>query len=336
MDDRQAQQIPPISPPTRHIIHRLALPLVATALLLFGVLLPFSIADILADVLSPAESSLYRIPGEPEPVQPAPTHSRLHLAIVGINEIQGTATVRVSGHHLCQPGCNWSDQVVFASLPAASPEAEGLPPAVAVTLPPTALAVNQTFDLPLSGHPVRYPFDDYHLTLALFLQRVLPDGTVQVLTRVEATGHLFLTLQSQVPRYTMDPPVPIPPETVRQLGVPVEYLSVDGLTFRRPPYLRVLSVLLVLLITLIAAYAIFLRPFEQLITNASLIILGMWGVRAILTPSTQTYLSALDFSLSLAILFLLFAVAVRALGYHLVHSQLARVSRSRSKTSDAG
>ena len=78
-------------------------------------------------------------------------------------------------------------------------------------------------------------------------------------------------------------------------------------------HLQVLAVLLVLLVAAAALCAVFLRPFQDLVINVGSLILGIWGIRSILTPSSVSYLTALDLSLSVVILFLLGAITVRAL-----------------------
>ena len=71
--------------------------------------------------------------------------------------------------------------------------------------------------------------------------------------------------------------------------------------------------LLVLLVTAAAAYAVFLRPFQDLVINAGGLILGIWGIRSILTPSSVQYVTAVDLSLAVVILFLLGAITLRAM-----------------------
>ena len=53
------------------------------------------------------------------------------------------------------------------------------------------------------------------------------------------------------------------------------YLFVDVIRFSRPLYLQVLTICLVLLVAAAAAYAVFLRPLDQLIINAGALILGV-------------------------------------------------------------
>ncbi len=93
----------------------------------------------------------------------------------------------------------------------------------------------------------------------------------------------------------------------------MHYAAAYHVSFERPRYLRVLAVLLVLLIASAAAYSVFLRPLADLIVNSGALVLGIWGVRTILTPGNLYYLTAVDLSLSIIILFLLGGLTVKAL-----------------------
>src|SRR5262249_1722727 len=84
-------------------------------------------------------------------------------------------------------------------------------------------------------------------------------------------------------------------------------------TFARPVYLKVLTVLLVVLVSAAAAYAVLLRPLDQLIINSGALILGVWGIRAVLLGTSFPGVTAVDLALSLVILFLLVAITVRTL-----------------------
>jgi hypothetical protein len=74
-------------------------------------------------------------------------------------------------------------------------------------------------------------------------------------------------------------------------------------------------VLLVLLIGAAAASAVFVRPLDELVLNTGGLVLGVWGVRSILLPGNPAYLTAVDLTLSVVILFLLGTIAVRALQF---------------------
>lgn len=112
----------------------------------------------------------------------------------------------------------------------------------------------------------------------------------------------------------MGEPLPINAQLVPNGAGQYQYLVLTELTFTRPLYLQILTVLLVLLITAAAAYAVFAQPVSQLVVNASALILGIWGIRTILVGGALLPgLSAIDLSLLIVILFLLVAIAVRML-----------------------
>jgi hypothetical protein len=104
----------------------------------------------------------------------------------------------------------------------------------------------------------------------------------------------------------------------------VEYESVTTLTFFRPAYLRILTVLLTLLIVLAAAYGVLIRPFTQIIPTVGGLVLGVWGIRSLLVGSYPPDSTGVDLVLETAILLLLFAVAVRAVSFMRSRSLLGR------------
>jgi len=73
--------------------------------------------------------------------------------------------------------------------------------------------------------------------------------------------------------------------------------------------------MLVLLMASAAAYSVFLRPLHDLVLNSGALVLGVWGIRSILTPQNLFYLTAVDLALSTVIIFTLGAITVRALFY---------------------
>lgn len=87
--------------------------------------------------------------------------------------------------------------------------------------------------------------------------------------------------------------------------------------------------LLVLLIAAAAAYSVFLRPLDELFVNAGALVLGVWGIRAILVPGSLAYVTAVDLALSMVIIFLLGALTIRALLFVHDRGELALLRRRR-------
>src|SRR5947208_16963172 len=112
----------------------------------------------------------------------------------------------------------------------------------------------------------------------------------------------------------MDAPVMLAPDSAQKVTAPYRLQSLTVLRFARPLHERVLAVLLVVLIAAAAAYAVFMRPLHDLVINCGGLVLGVWGVRSLLTPGTASR-TLVDLSLSMVILFLLSAISFRALQF---------------------
>jgi hypothetical protein len=62
----------------------------------------------------------------------------------------------------------------------------------------------------------------------------------------------------------------------------------------RPRYVKLLAVSLVLMVTAAAAYAVLLRPLHELIIGSGALVLGVWGVRAILLGTALAVVTLVD------------------------------------------
>lgn len=288
----------------------------ALAALLAGlvVVLPTGVRDILSDVREQSPR-VYKL--TPASVAEQPTRSRLHIAILNVDQWGGTVTIRVGGTHVCDTPCPWQDQFLFVAAQRSQFGIEGLPAFATVTLPPTATEVTQEITLPINGYPLRYPFDTYELELGVIMQRIPADGVAVSLTNAEAQGHLFMSMASHVPALDMNAPVAIDPTTVDIPNSPYEYTNLQLMTFGRPSYQQALAVLLLLLIAVATVYSVFTRSVTELVTGIGSFVLTIWGVRSIIVGFTTPGITGVDLALSVVILFFLVAIVLRLL-HHLV------------------
>jgi len=226
-------------------------------------------------------------------------------------------SLRITGQHLCSGACNWSDSLLFVSVPQQFASGQGLPPAQEVDFPRQhAQPVNQTIQLPVYGEPVQYPYDAYHFALAILVRHVADDGSDVPMDATQLPGQqLFLSLRMQAPRMLVSTPRPLSAQVIAAQGKGAPYVLTAGMEFTRPLYLQVLAVLLVLLVTAAAAYAVFLRPLDDLVVNSGALVLGVWGIRAILLGTSVPGFTAVDLALAVVILFLLVALTLRTLLY---------------------
>jgi hypothetical protein len=302
---------------SRRLRFRIAFFLTSLVALCVVVTLPFSVKSVVDDILGPVTGRVVRITRD-RPDASHRSHTKLHMAFVAIDETQLLASIRVSGHHVCAT-CDWSDRILFVSVTQDDIDADGMPPSVSVTLPQNHSEISEVIQLPVRGHPIHYPFDSYRLVVGVVLQRLRPNSQPETLSVADAKGHLFLSVQELLPRQAMTGPFMLDRASIRAADDPFEYVEAFEMGFERPPYLRVLAVLLVLLIASAAAYSVFLRPLHDLVLNSGALVLGVWGIRSILTPANLYYLTAIDLALSIVIIFTLGAITVRALIY--VHDQ---------------
>ncbi len=200
-----------------------------------------------------------------------------------------------------------------------------MPPSANVDLEAGQVIVTTSVELPIHGHPTLYPFDTYTLTLGVGVAALGPDGSVHPISRQEAEGLLALTMQEMLPREEMAVPERLDPASLEQPGDPIPLQGVVLLRFERPLHERVLAVLLVLLVAAAAAYAVFMRPLNDLVINSGGLVLGVWGIRSILSPGTASR-TLVDLTLSLVILFLLSAITFRALQFLYRRGQFRRPS----------
>jgi hypothetical protein len=313
--------------------HRVALALVGMLLLVLLVLLPIALVSVLWHVTGMPYEHVYSLSAPDTP--PAPSHSRLHIELISLDPVQQLVTLRVAGHHVCPPGCTWQDQIVLFSLRTDSPAAEGLPPAATILLPNTTAQVTQTIQLPVSGQALLYPFDSYELWVGVVLQRVQPDGTVQELTPAEARGHLFLTAQNRMSLLSITGAGRSRPQSISTEDLPYEYLVAERFTVHRPIWLPVLTIMLVLLVSAAAAYAVFLRPLADLMLSAASLVVGVWGIRAVLLPGSITFTTVVDLSLAVILLFVLGAITVRTFVAAWQRNRLPLPGRVRTRAADA-
>lgn len=299
-------------PPKRiRLRHRLAFFATATLLLIVLATLPFTVTSAFQDILGSPEGTLHLIgPKEEE----APEHFNVHIDIIGLDELTQLMTFQVSIRRDFTWTSKSKERLVLFSLPESQHISE-LPPSYYVDFPTDEFCSTHSIQLPVHGQPLRYPFDEYSMRLGVLVQKIDSDGKSRIMDNEETKGRMRIYIREHLARQNMETPIAIDPKSVPGPCDNCSYLFVNKLEFHRPVYLKVLSVLLVLLVAAAASYAVFMRPFYELIVNSGALILGVWGIRAILVAGESAFVTAVDLSLSTVILFLLIAISVRALHF---------------------
>ena len=250
-----------------------------------------------------------------------PDTAFVNVTVTNLNESSRTATLTISGHRVCGAICPPTTGTFF-SLGNDAAQRRGLPPSAEVTVPGESGTYTFIIQLPVHGTPQLYPFDTYTLLLGWVVSVTLPNGREEVFNTPDlARERVSLTLEDQVVRLNMAPPMPVDPASVRSETDPVDFLLVDRLQWQRPLYLRIVTVLLVLLISASAIFALGLRTLHELVLGIGGIILGIWGVRSVVVQTELPDVTLIDLILAFVMLVLLLSLSIRAARYFFVQSR---------------
>jgi hypothetical protein len=254
-----------------------------------------------------------------------------NIAAIDLDEDLGSITLAISGHRVCPDDACSALTFTLVSLEDDADVRRALPPSAPMTLTPDDEIFSQTVQLPIRGQPSQYPFDDYLLWLALS-GTVVDDGEKIELTPALLQERAIITTQNQLRDYLMVPPVEIDPARVAALNDPHDFVAVQQLRFERPVHQEILAVLLILLIAVSAIMAVAMRSMTDLIVGIGSLILGIWGVRSVLVPSSLAVVTSIDLALSVIILFVLLGLSVRSALHFRKQSDLPPVTwRRRSR-----
>jgi hypothetical protein len=261
----------------------------------------------------------------------AESESYFNIAAIDLDEDLGSITLALSGHRVCPDGVCSTLTLNLVSLEDDADVRRALPPSAPMTLTPDQEIFSQTVQLPVRGQPSQYPFDDYLLWLGLS-GTVAENGEKIDLMRELLAQRAIITTQNQLRDYLMVPPVEIDPSRVTALTDPQDFIAVQQLRFERPVHQEILSVLLILLIAVSAIMAVAMRNVTDLIVGLGSLILGIWGVRSVLVPSSLPVVTSIDLALSVIILFVLLGLSLRAASHFHRQSQLPPMTwRRRSR-----
>ena len=275
--------------------------------------LPFALRSVLKDIRHPDHEALEFTPKE---ITPGSSYSRLDVGVTGVDEVNHTAFLRVSGFHSCAAECGtYTDKVVFYQVDEDDTHQDSMPSSEAITLPNSSAEVSAKMSLPLRGSVLMYPFDKYRLGLGVVVERVSADKTVRILTPEETKGQLLITLDEQVARLDMGHLRIVNPATVKPSKAPFDYAYVALLDFERPVFLQIVVSMVVVLTVAVAIFTMLTRPFDQLVINAGAVILGIFGARSLVLQGFPADVTLVDTVFALVVLYNLLTLTFRGMNF---------------------
>lgn len=319
--------------------HRLALVQAVLLLVVVALTLPIAFQSMGVQLTDRQARTLYDFPsGQPSTAEAtqdlAQTESFLNIGVIDIDEAANTVTLSVSGHRNCETTCAPLKMTLF-SLDDDAHVRRALPPSAPLTLDPAERFFSQTVQLPIRGQPTQFPFDDYILWLGLG-GTVTQDGKEVPLTKELLEHKAFFTTQNQLRDFTMQPPLEIDPKRAQALTDPFDFVGVQELRFERPVHQKILAVLLITLIAVSAIIAVSIRDVSDLMIGIGSLVLGIWGVRSVLVPSSLSVSTSIDLALSLVILMVLLGLSLRTAQHFRAKSELPAIPLPRRKKRDGG
>jgi hypothetical protein len=300
---------------------RLGLGLSIALVIVTVAMLPFALISIGESIHTGGASRSYELWS---PASESGEWTNLNLSAVDLDEVNKEITFQVTGFHDCTARCTQDERVQFFSIAGDPARSLGPPPSDEITLPKNSGEVDTQVTLPVSGDLTDYPFDKYRLVLGVAFSSVSASGVQTPIRLAQARHELAFSVDDEVSRTTLSQPVTSVPRGYDTTGL--SYDAVVSLTFHRPTYLWIVTVLLILLIMLAEAYAVLLRPFDQIIPTIGGLVLGVWGVRSLLVGSYPPDSTGVDLVLEATILLLLLVFAIRAAHYMWHAGQRAQLS----------
>lgn len=307
--------ISPVKPVHKRVGRRIGVLLMGLLVALVVVSLPtmyFSMKDDLTSEASATRIDLATgIPvadpfAEPSGTEPA----TITILLESLDESARQVRLVLLGRRYCDAPCEPLSVVLYI-LPL-NDDPLAMPSTAAIPLPTN----DQPFDieetLPVAGRPQSYPADAYRLHLGVAV--LAPDAAGVMLPLSEAeleTRGIRIMLEEIMSRFVIKDVVPKESLSVREdlsdLGISLQTM----VTFHRPIYLRLESALLILLIGITCLVTVIRQDIDDLLFGVGGLILGMWGIRAVLVQTKYSGVTMIDLTLVLFAILILLGTLVR-------------------------
>jgi len=288
---------------------------VTTLFVLCLAVLPLVLKDAAHDISLPPSDQVVAFTQD----DGAPTthYTRLHMHIVSLDEVNEQARIHIHGFRSCDTECGaFEERILLFNADKKNDHLEdAIPVSQRIQLPDDPREFNEDINFPMRGSVFFYPFDKYKLAIGAVVERKYPDGKVVILSPEETKGHLFITLEDNVPNANISLLKIIDPQTVKPKRLGYVYAFASQLKFERPTYSVVTVMLVILLSIVMTIFTMFTQPFDKLILNTSALIFGVWSIRSLLLTGYPSDITLLDTVLQAMVVFILMVLAFRSMNF---------------------
>jgi hypothetical protein len=226
-----------------------------------------------------------------------------------IKEEPHTISIAVSGERRCRNACTDGLELTLVSYDARSEILRGVAQSVTVPVPQAAGAFSLTEELPVVGWPGTYPFDTYHLRLGVSATQQV-NGTRQPVP-LDDLDNIMVSFQNGTYDMDLARPIRVPMEQLVNPADAFDPIGAVDLEFKRPFFLRLLSVSLFMMMAISMVLGLFSRSLPAVVFGNAGLLLGIYSIKSVLVPYSLTMVTAVDIAAQLLILFMLIGLIIR-------------------------
>lgn len=241
-----------------------------------------------------------------------PDKSYFDVAVSNISERDLTATVVVTGNRSCEPPCA-SVNLIFYSIPSERGGHGGVSPSFNVEVPEEPGPFTISVDIPVTGQPQNYPWDNYQLVLGVGVVAKDPNGKdISQADAHEIAQNLpSVTLQNWMADFRLGYVNEPSKEEVSNLDFAYPLQWVFDMRFERPVYLKIITALLLGLITASSLFVLFVRNTRDTLIGISSLVMGLWSVRSVIVKGDLPSITVVDLVIAMVMALFLTMTWVR-------------------------
>ncbi len=280
------------------------------------VLLPSAYKSIVQDIKHPGKAGISITPEQNHLGEDNLT--ALKISLKGIDEIKNTATFLVSGEHSCVTDCGtYTERFHFYQVDADDAESDDIPPMATMLVPNVSDEITHTFTLPIRGHIITYPFDQYEQGLGIHIQRVNnADKSVTGFTPEELKTHFRIHFAEDVSKMEMTEFKLVPPISVKPKDAKFTYDYAFISQYERPMYLKLIVPIVLLITGIVCVFTMVTQPFDKLVMASAAMTLGVFGSRSLILSGMPSDSTLIDNLFLMIVLFNLVALVFKGMNFY--------------------
>lgn len=281
-----------------------------SALIIIG-LLPMAVESIIHDIKGIASKQQYFTE---DLVDTGQHFTDMELLIKQIDELGQVATIEISGERSCVSPCgSFTDKVTFFGINEQTKERRTHSKNVSIIIPDENTFISGEIKLPFTGRLFRYPYDAYTLGIGVSVERTFKDQPPRLLTQDEIAKSFELSFSESISRMELKSFKKVNGADYKPRNVHAPYIIAGIAEFERPTHLKIIVTMVVLMIVLVSIYTMATRPFNELIFDIGVIILGIFGARELVIKDFPSDTTMVDTVFGIVVLYNLIVVILRSI-----------------------